>query len=90
MSDYTDVPARYVTKIALKYQLTATAGRVAQRIEQTAQIVVIEFVHQGQQLAQFAAWKTLTREPAEIMAGNIGNFAAFVFAVRHFPNQQEG
>ena len=90
MSDYTDVPAWYVTQIASKYQLPATAGRAAERIEQAAQIVVIEFVHQGQQLAQFAPRETLACEPAEIMAGYIGNLAAFVFTVRHFPNQQEG
>jgi len=90
MFDYTDVDARYATKIATKYQLPATAGRAAQWIEQAAQIVVIEFIHQGQQLAQFAAWKALAGEPAEVMAGHIGNLAAFVFTVRHFPNQQEG
>jgi len=90
MFDYTDVDARYVTKIATKYQLPATAGRAAQRIEQAAQIVVIELIHQGQQLAQFAAWKTLAGEPAEVMARHIGNLTAFVFTVRHFPNQQEG
>lgn len=90
MSDYTDVDARYVTQIALRYQLPVMVRWAAQRIEQAAQIVVIEFVHQGQQLPQFAARKTLACEPAEIMTGYIGNLAAFVFTVRHFPNQQEG
>ncbi len=60
----------------------------AQRIEQGAQVVVIEFVHQREQFAQFAARESFARKPAEIMAGQVGDESAFVFPVWHFTGQQ--
>jgi hypothetical protein len=65
-------------------------GLAAQRIKQGAQVVVVEFVHQGDQAAQLAGRETFACEPAQVMAGQIGDLAAFVFTVRHFTGQQEG
>lgn len=45
--------------------------------------VVVEFIHQREQRAQFAFRKTFAREPAEVVAGQIGQQPALVFAVRH-------
>ena len=41
----------------------------AQRIEQVGQAVVIDFLHQRQQAAEFALGETFTSEPVEIGAG---------------------
>jgi phenylalanyl-tRNA synthetase alpha subunit len=50
---------------------------------------MVELVHQGQQLAQFAARKAFAREPAEIVTGQVGNFPALVFPIRHVARQQQ-
>jgi len=62
----------------------------ADRIEQGAQVVVIEFVHERDQAAQFAGRKAFAREPAEIMPGQVGELAAFVLAISHLAGDEEG
>ncbi len=53
-----------------------------------AQRIVIQFIHQLQQLAHFICRKTFTRKPAQIVSGQVGEQAAFVFAIRHFAGDQ--
>ncbi len=60
----------------------------AQRIEQMCERVVVEFVHQREQAAEFSLGKAFAREPAEVMRGQVGDQAAFVFAVGHFAGEQ--
>ena len=60
----------------------------AQRIQQATQVVVIELVHEFEQLAQFAAREALACEPAEVVAGEFRDFLAFVFTVRHFADEE--
>lgn len=60
-----------------------------QGIEQAAQGIVVKLVHERQQLAQFTAWKSLARKPAEIVPRQVRDDAAFVFPVRHFTGQEE-
>jgi len=51
--------------------------------------IVVQFVHQCNQTPELAGWKTFPCEPAQIVSGQIGDKAAFVFPVRHFPGRQE-
>ena len=54
-----------------------------------AQVVMIEFMHERDQLAQFAGRKTLAGEPAKVMAGQVGDHAALVFSIRHCAGQEK-
>ncbi len=50
--------------------------------------IVVEFIHQGDQAAQFTRWKTFAGKPAEIMAGQVGQQSILVFAIRHGAGHQ--
>ena len=56
---------------------------LAQRVEKSLQAVVIQFLHQRQQSADLPRRKTLAREPVEVMARQVGNQAALLFAKGH-------
>lgn len=53
------------------------------------QAVVVQLMHQRQQLADLAGWKALACEPVEIVAGQIGDHLPFVFAERHLAREEE-
>jgi len=61
----------------------------AQRFKQLRQAVVIDFLHQGQQSAQFAMGEAFSGEPVQVGAGQVGNDAALVFAEGHFAGNQQ-
>ena len=61
----------------------------AQRFEQFRQAVVIDFLHQGQETAQFAVGESFTGEPIEVRAGQVGDDSAFVFAEGHLASNQQ-
>jgi hypothetical protein len=44
---------------------------------------VVKLEHQGQQVAQVAAWKTFAGKPGKIGAGQVGNQPALIFAERN-------
>ena len=52
-------------------------------MQQAGKPVVVYFMHQMEQPANFARGKTLTCEPIEVMAGQIRDESALVFAERH-------
>ena len=60
-----------------------SASVYAQRIEQWTQAVVIEFLHEREQAPYFSRRKPFACEPIEVMAGQIGNESALVFAEWH-------
>src|SRR5690606_30510467 len=55
----------------------------AQRIEQRRQAVMIDFLHQRQQLADVARREADPGEPVEIVARKIGNQAPLILSVGH-------
>lgn len=63
--------------------LTAPPLAAAQRLKQRGKAVVVDFVHQRQQLAEAAGRKADAGEPGEVMAGQVGDQTPLVFAVRH-------
>lgn len=44
---------------------------------------MVEFVHQGQKLAQSAWRKALPRKSVQVVAGQVGDHAPLVFAIGH-------
>jgi hypothetical protein len=50
---------------------------------------MVEFLHQGQELAQFARGKTFAGKPVQVVAGQVGQQAALVFAEGHAARDQE-
>lgn len=60
----------------------------SQRIEQRGQTVVIDLAHQLQQSPQFAFRKSLARKPVQVVAGQVGEQVALVFAEGHFPGDK--
>lgn len=44
---------------------------------------MVQFVHQGQQAANFTRWKAFARKPVKVVAWQIGDQAAFMLAKRH-------
>lgn len=61
----------------------------AQGFEQFGQAVVIDFLHQGQQAAEFAVGKTFPGEPVEVGARQVGDDSALVFAKGHLASNQQ-
>ncbi|MNK98233.1 hypothetical protein D3C87_1185920 [compost metagenome] len=59
------------------------------RFEQFRQTVVVDFLHQGQQAAQFAMGETFSGEPVQVGAGQVRDDAALVFAKGHFASYQQ-
>ena len=55
----------------------------AQWLEQITQTIVVNLMHQLQKLADLALGKPLARKPIEVVARQIGDQAALVFAKRH-------
>ena len=50
---------------------------------------MINLLHQGQQAAQFSVGETFTGEPVEVLAGQVGDDSALVFAEGHLASDQE-
>ena len=50
---------------------------------------MVHLLHQRQHAADFAFGKPLARKPVEIVSGQVGNQAAFVFAVGHDASDEE-
>jgi hypothetical protein len=42
---------------------------------------MVQLLHQRQQAADFAGREAFARKPVEVVSGQVGNQAAFVFAV---------
>ena len=61
----------------------------AQRVEQIRQAVVIDLLHQGQQAAQLSVGEPLAGKPVQVLARQVGNDSAFVFAEGHFTGHQQ-
>ena len=59
-----------------------------QRFEQIGQTVMVDLLHQRQQATDLARWKTDTGEPVEVIARQIGDQRALVFAKRHAGRHQ--
>ena len=55
----------------------------AQGLEQITQTIVVDLLHQLQQAPHLPFRETFTRKPIEVIAGQIGQQYAFVFAKRH-------
>lgn len=55
----------------------------AERLQQASQAVVIDFVHQRELSAEFAARESLTGQPVEVVPGQVGNEPALVFSEGH-------
>lgn len=53
------------------------------------QVVVVKFVHQREQAAEFACGETFACKPAEVMSGQVRDEATLVFPVRHFAGGEE-
>lgn len=58
-----------------------------QRIQQPTQRIMVDLIHQFQQLAQFAARESLARKPRKIMAGKFRNLLPLVFTEGHFADE---
>ena len=53
---------------------------LAQRPQQVFQTVVVDLLHQSQQLTDLAFGEAFSRKPVEVVAGQVGDQFAFVFA----------
>ena len=62
---------------------------LAKRMEQRRESVVIDFMHQRQQEANLAFGKAFPGKPVEVVARQVGDQPALVFAERHFAFQQK-
>ena len=60
-----------------------------QRVQQRSQAIVVKLEHQRQQPANFAFWKTFPRKPGQVIAWQISDQPAFVFAKRHLARHQQ-
>lgn len=61
----------------------AVVGPGSERIEQGAQAVVVDLVHQRQQAPDLAGRESLAGEPVQVVARQIGDEPAGVLAERH-------
>ena len=61
----------------------------AQRVKQIGQPVVVDLLHQGQQATQLSMGETFAGKPVQVLAGQVSNDPAFVFAERHFAGYQQ-
>lgn len=78
-----------VTGLSLAAMAPSVYRRFSQRVEQRLQPVVIQFLHQCQQAADFAGRKSLAGEPVQIVAGQVGDQPALVFAEGHLASDQQ-
>ena len=62
---------------------------LAQWPEQVTQAIVINFVHEREQLAQAAIGKAFPRKPVQVVARQVRQGTVFVFAKRHFGIDQQ-
>ena len=49
---------------------------------------MVHFLHQCQQAADFTVWETFAGEPVQVVAGQVGQQATFVFAKGHLQQNQ--
>jgi len=63
--------------------------RLTQRLEQVAQTIVVNFVHQAQQAADFTLGHTLAYKPAQVVARQIDYQPALVLAKGHGARHQQ-
>lgn len=49
---------------------------------------MVNLLHQLQQPAYLAGWKTFARKPVQVIAWQIGNQRTFMFSIRHFKREQ--
>src|SRR5690606_17966063 len=61
----------------------------AQGRQQPDQVVVVELVHQRQQLTELPGRKTLPREPREVVPRQVGDDPPLVFAKGHLTGEQQ-
>ena len=61
---------------------------VSQRFQEVGQAVVVYFMHQSEQSANFSRGETLARKPGQVISGQIGDQRALVLAKRHFERHQ--
>ena len=52
------------------------------------QVVVINLVHEVKQAADLPLWKTFTRKPVQVVAGQVGQHRALVLAKWHSQRDQ--
>lgn len=57
--------------------------------EDVRQAVVIDFLHQGQQAANFTRRESFAREPVEVIARQVRNDSALVHAKWHLPGDEQ-
>lgn len=60
-----------------------------QGVEQMSQGIVVELVHQCEQLAEFSPGKALACEPAEIVPGQVREQASLVLPVGHLAGNEQ-
>ena len=50
---------------------------------------MINLLHQGEQTAEFTVGEPLASKPVQVLARQVGNYPAFVFAEGHFAGHQQ-
>jgi len=61
----------------------------AQRIQQVGQTVMIDFLHQCQQTAEFTVGETLAREPVQVLTRQVGKDSALVLTKGHLTRNEQ-
>jgi hypothetical protein len=61
----------------------------AQWIEQVRQPVVVDFLHQRQQTAQFSVGKAFASEPVQVLTGQVGQDSALVLTEGHLARNEQ-
>lgn len=66
-----------------------SGGAGSKWCQDALKLVVIDFLHQGQQATDFSVWKSLAGKPVEIVARKVRDDCSLVFAERHDSGNQE-
>lgn len=61
----------------------------AQRVEEGTEAVVVEFMHQGEQLPDLSRRETFTGKPVQVVSRQVRDQAALVFAKGHHSSHQQ-
>jgi hypothetical protein len=83
----------FLGNIFLKYRAIIAVNfccaiALPQGIEQVPHGVMVEFIHEGEQPAKFAARKSFPCKPSEIVPRQVGKQSALVFSVGHFQRHE--